>query len=265
MLSPDFSGSDQPIVSVYSGGMNKWCNRQGFTLLELLIALVVVSTLLAILLPTLSKARIASHRDDCANNQRLIYEAWQICLEANNGLFPTVAVEPGWFYGGLRFSSIDGSPFLDFDRPLNRYVPQSSFIRHGEKIFKCPGDTGIHGEVAGVGTGSISAFRAFGTSYRSNALLLRLNPDLAESESRLSISAITTPHSQLVLMGDAVWYELHEETGRQADWHAVANAANVLFLDGSVKFETIDPRDTSGSIEFDPFKTDTSTSTDKDD
>ena len=235
----------------------------GFTLLELLLALAVVSVLLAILLPTLSTARIASHRDDCANNQRLIYEAWQICLEANNGRFPTVAVEPGWFYGGLRFSSINDSAFLDFDRPLNRYLPQSILIKHGEEIFKCPGDTGIHGEVAGVGTGTITAFRAFGTSYRANALLLRLNPDLAESASGISTSTITTPHSKFMLMGDAVWYEVHEKTGRQADWHAVANAGNILFLDGSVRFETMDPEDTSGSIEFDPLKADTSTSTEK--
>ena len=235
----------------------------GFTLLELLLALAVVSVLLAILLPTLSTARIASHRDDCANNQRLISEAWQICLEANNGRFPTVAVEPGWFYGGLRFSSINDSAFLDFDRPLNRYLPQSILIKHGEEIFKCPGDTGIHGEVAGVGTGTITAFRAFGTSYRANALLLRLNPDLAESASGISTSTITTPHSKFMLMGDAVWYEVHEKTGRQADWHAVANAGNILFLDGSVRFETMDPEDTSGSIEFDPLKADTSTSTEK--
>ena len=263
--SSHFSGSNQPVLSVYSGGMKRIYCGHGLTLLELLIALAVVSALLAILLPTLSTARIASYRDDCSNNQRLIGEAWQICLDVNNGLFPTVAVEPGWFYGGLRFSSIDGSPFLDFDRPLNRYVPQSSLIRHGEEIFKCPGDTGIHGEVAGVGTGTISAFRAFGTSYRANAILLRLNPDLAESASRISTSTITTPHSKFVLMGDAVWYEVHERTGRQADWHAVANAGNILFLDGSVRFETIDPKDTTGSIEFDPFKAYTSTSTDKDD
>lgn len=261
----DFCGSDQPIQTVYLSGMNKRRCVHGFTLLELLIALAVVSALLAILLPTLSTARIASHKDDCATNQYLIYEAWQICLESNGGLFPSIAVEPGWFYGGLRFSAINGSPFLDFDRPLNRYLPQSSLIRHGEEIFKCPGDTGIHGEVAGVGTGTITAFRAFGTSYRANASLLRLNPDLTESENRLSISTITTPHSKLVLMGDAVWYEVHERTHRQADWHAAINAGNVLFLDGSVKFLTMDAEDTSGSIEFDPFKADAPVMADKDD
>jgi len=262
MGSSDFLASNQAAASVYSGDMKRRYCGYGFTLLELLIALAVVSALLAILLPTLNTARIASYRDDCANNQRLINEAWQNCLESNNGRFPTIAVEPGWFYGGLRFSAINDSAFLDFDRPLNRYVPQSSFIKHGEEIFECPGDTGIHGEVAGVGTGSISAFRAFGTSYRANAILLRLNPDLAESLSRISRSTITTPHSKFVLMGDAVWYEVHERTGRQADWHAVANAGNILFLDGSVRFETIYPKDTAGSIEFDPF---TSTSTINDD
>lgn len=243
--------------------MNKRCCRLGFTLLELLLALAVASVLLAILLPTLNTARIASHKDDCANNQRLINEAWQICLETNSGQFPAIAVEPGWFYGGLRFSSIDDSPFLDFDRPLNRYMPQNILIKHGEEVFKCPGDTGIHGEVAGVGTGTLSAFRAFGTSYRANSLLLSQREEATESS--ISRDTLTTTRSKLLLMGDAVWYEVYEKTGRQANWHAVANAGNVLFLDGSVRFITIDPDNISSSIEVDPFKDQPSTFTDEND
>lgn len=239
--------------------MNNRCCRLGFTLLELLLALAVVSVLLAVLLPTLSTARVASYKDDCASNQRLLGEAWQICVEANNGQFPTIAVEPGWFYGGLRFSSINDSPFLDFDRPLNRYLPQTSLIKRGEAIFKCPGDTGIHGEVAGVGTGTISAYRAFGTSYRANALLLS-QQDAAGSE--ISKKTITTPHSKLVLMGDAFWFEVLEKTDRQADWHAAENAGNVLFLDGSIRFITIDPENISNSIEVDPFKAETLSASD---
>ena len=49
-----------------------------FTLLELLIALVIVGALLAILLPTLTSARIASHRADCARHQIALSEAWHL-------------------------------------------------------------------------------------------------------------------------------------------------------------------------------------------
>ena len=225
-----------------------------FTLLELLIAVMIVLALLAILLPTLTSARIASHRADCALNQAVLSEAWHLWLEANDQRFPVIYDEPGWFYGGLHFSSIDRSPFLDFDRPLNRYVPRGSLVRHGEQMFQCPADTGIRGEVAGAGTGSQSAYRAFGTSYRANGALLR--PDSSDTGSEpvgLILSRITTSPSSLVVMGDAVWYEVRQGTGRNADWHATPDAGNVLFLDGSVRFVTFDPAPAVGPAVFDPF------------
>ena len=228
--------------------------RRAFSLLELLISLVIVSALLAILLPTLTSARIASHRADCAGHQIALSEAWHLWLEANDQRFPVIYDEPGWFYGGLRFSAINGSPFLDFDRPLNRYVPRSSLVRHGEQMFQCPADTGIRGEVAEAGTGSQSAYRAFGTSYRANAALLRPTSSApVGQEAGLSLSQITTPPSRLVVMGDAVWFEVRQRTGRQAQWHATPDAGNLLFLDGSVRFVTIEPEPALGPAVFDPF------------
>ena len=236
--------------------MRTYSPRRAFSLLELLISLVIVSALLAILLPTLTSARIASHRADCASHQIALSEAWHLYLEANDQRFPLVYDEPGWFYGGLRFSAINGSPFLDFDRPLNRYVPRSSLVRHGEQMFQCPADTGIRGEVAEAGTGSLSAYRAFGTSYRANAALLRPASSVpVGQEVGLSLSRITTPPSRLVVMGDAVWFEVRRRTGRQAEWHATPDAGNLLFHDGSVRFVTIEPEPTVGPAVFDPFTT----------
>ncbi len=229
-----------------------------FTLLELLIAVVIVSALLAILLPTLTSARIASYRADCARNQAVLSEAWHLYIEANEQRFPVIYDEPGWFYGGLRFSRINRSPFLDFDRPLNRFVPRSSLIRYGEQMFECPADTGIRGEIAGAGTGDQSAYRAFGTSYRANAALLR--PDSSDEVNQpvgIGLNQITTAPSRLVVMGDAVWYEVRQDTGRNADWHATPNAGNLLFLDGSVRFVTIEPEPAVGPAVFDPFATET--------
>jgi prepilin-type processing-associated H-X9-DG protein len=53
-------------------------------------------------------------------------------------------------------------------------------------------------------------------------------------------------------MGDPVWYERAEETGRSADWHGVAGAGNLLFMDGSVRFQPVRPRTVAGPIVFDP-------------
>ncbi len=225
--------------------------RGGFTLLELVISLAVVSALLVLLLPVLTTARRSSHRALCAGNQRLLGHAWSNYLDSNDQRFPVLLVQGAWMYGGARFSSLDDSPFLDYDRPLNRFLPVDRIGGPGEILFECPADRGITDERGQVGTGRRTAFEAFGTSYRANAKLLA-----GHAGRGLQRDRITTSASRLVVMGDPVWYEVRENTGRIASWHGVPNAGNMLFLDGSVRFVTIAPKPKVGAAVFDPLAPD---------
>jgi prepilin-type N-terminal cleavage/methylation domain-containing protein/prepilin-type processing-associated H-X9-DG protein len=223
--------------------------RHGFTMLELLVSLAVVSVLLAILLPALATARVTNHRSLCAGNQRLIGEAWEAHLEANDDRYPIVRVQPGWRYAGVRFSSVHGDPFLDYDRPLTRYLPMSRLQGQAESVFACPADRGItdaHGE---AGTGRRSAYEAFGTSYRANSELLLPR---AETSEALARGEITTAPSRLLVIGDPIWHEVLESTGLLASWHGAPDAGNMLFLDGSVRFVTMRPRPEVGPAVVDP-------------
>ncbi len=231
--------------------MGERSGRGGFTLLELVISLAVVSALLVLLLPVLSTARMSSRRALCAGNQRLLGHAWSNYLDSNDQRFPVLLVQGAWMYGGARFSSLDGSPFLDYDRPLNRFLPVDRLNGSGEILFECPADRGITDERSRVGTGRRSAFEAFGTSYRANAKLLG-----GRGGTGLSRLEITTSPSRLVVMGDPVWYEVREMTGRLASWHGMSAAGNLLFLDGSVRFLTIDPKPRIGPAVFDPLAPD---------
>ena len=222
--------------------------RGGFTLLELVISLAVVSALLVLLVPVLSTARMSSHRALCAGNQRLLGHAWSNYLDSNDQRFPVLLVQGAWMYGGARFSSLDGSPFLDYDRPLNRFLPAQRLSGPGEILFECPADRGITDERSRVGTGRRSAFEAFGTSYRANTKLLG-----GRDGRGLSRDEITTSASRLVVMGDPVWYEVREQTGRLASWHGMTAAGNLIFLDGSVRFLVINPKSTIGPAVFDPL------------
>ena len=231
----------------YSSAMDM--RRSGFTMLELLVSLAVVSVLLAILLPALASARVSNHRALCAGNQRLIGEAWQAYLEANGEQFPAIFVQPGWRYAGVRFSSVDRQPFLDYDRPLTRHLPLARLHGQAESLFACPADRGITDERGEVGTGRRTAYLAFGTSYRANGELVRPR---GAGASALHRDEVTTAPSRLVVMGDPVWFEVLESTGRLASWHGVADTGNMLFLDGSVRFVTIRPRGQRGPVVFDP-------------
>lgn len=65
-------------------------HRRGFTLVELLVVIGIVALLLAVLLPTLSRARQAARKTLCANNLRQFVAADTMYLN-DHGRFPPVA------------------------------------------------------------------------------------------------------------------------------------------------------------------------------
>jgi prepilin-type N-terminal cleavage/methylation domain-containing protein/prepilin-type processing-associated H-X9-DG protein len=222
--------------------------RRAFTLVELAISLAVVGVLLVILVPALSSARAASRRAYCAGNLRLLGTAWANFVEASERRFPILYTQPSWSWGGVRFSPVDGSPFLDLDRPVNRFLPFQRVGAGGESLFRCPCDEGITDESGMRGTGQRSAFVAYGTSYRANSrLTMPRGGDLG-----LARDEVTTAPSRLLVLGDPFWFEVWEGTGLSAAWHGASNAGNILFLDGSVRFVTIQHKSRPGPIVLDP-------------
>jgi prepilin-type N-terminal cleavage/methylation domain-containing protein/prepilin-type processing-associated H-X9-DG protein len=73
--------------------------KKGFTLIELLVVIAIIALLLAIVVPSLRKAKEAAWNVICRNNLRHYGLAGQMYLEENNGMFPNA-----W---GSIFKSID--------------------------------------------------------------------------------------------------------------------------------------------------------------
>jgi prepilin-type N-terminal cleavage/methylation domain-containing protein/prepilin-type processing-associated H-X9-DG protein len=228
--------------------------RAGFSLLELIISLAVVCALMAILLPALSTARMSSYRAVCAGNQRMLGQAWSMYLAGNDETFPVIHDRPAWKYGGVRFARTDGAPFVDHNLPLNRYLPVHRLDVPPESLFRCPADQGITDAFGRLGTGDRTAYEANGTSYRANAALLKPPADGPRAERGLRRDEITTAASRLVVMGDPFWFEVLQSTGRSAAWHGGPNIGNLLFLDGSVRFMSVEPRPKIGPAVFDPLE-----------
>ncbi|MHC4990247.1 MAG: type II secretion system protein [Planctomycetota bacterium] len=228
-------------------------DHRGFSLLEAVVSLGIIVVLLSILIPALSSARAISHLETCSGHQRHL---WSVCgayLEDHDEAFPFVGVQAGWHYGGVRFSAVDGKPFADPQRPLNPYLRTIQSSRGALEIFRCPADRGITHPDAAVGTGRRTAIQSFGTSFRANAALFDTRLAGIEGEPRgLRRAEITTPPSRLLVLGDPVWYEVFHETGRDAAWHREPDSGNMLFLDGSVRFEQIRPGTTNQPVVFDP-------------
>jgi prepilin-type processing-associated H-X9-DG protein len=223
------------------------------SMLEVAVSLWIVVVLLVVLIPALGAARAHSHLQRCAAHQRQLGAVWDVYLNDHEGLFPFVPVQPGWRYGGVRFSAVSDEPFLDYQRPLNSYVGTDRLGGAVHDLFRCPADHGIthpHGE---VGTGGRTAYRSYGTSFRLNAVVAdaRIAP-VSEEPRGLYRHEITTTASRFVLMGDPVWHEIYEATGRDASWHGEPGVGNILFLDGSVRFMSIRPRGQRGAAVAEP-------------
>lgn len=64
--------------------------RRGFTLIELLVVVAIIALLIAILLPSLGRARELSNRSYCAANLRGIIQSMNIYAADSNDVFPVL-------------------------------------------------------------------------------------------------------------------------------------------------------------------------------
>jgi prepilin-type N-terminal cleavage/methylation domain-containing protein len=64
--------------------------RRGFTLIELLVVVAIIALLIAILLPSLGKARELANRSYCAANIRGIIQSMVVYSAENNDQYPSV-------------------------------------------------------------------------------------------------------------------------------------------------------------------------------
>ena len=74
--------------------------RRGFTLIELLVVVAIIALLIAILLPSLGKARELSNRSVCAANVRGIGQSMAVYAKDNNDSYPIVSGVGGYKLAG---------------------------------------------------------------------------------------------------------------------------------------------------------------------
>lgn len=228
----------------------KYCNTfptyefvRGFTLVELLVVIAIISSLLAILLPALRKARVITRRVVCQSNLKQITTAWHAYLTENDGDF-CQRVDINHEFGGWK-----GYGGLGLNRPLNSYVglPLDITTENVAKIFRCPSDSG--------GVFSYPprdlAYNIFGNSYQTNTMLIgpdqigiprdsrrRLHIEINRRLKNLNVNKVSKS-SLLLLVGDNNWlnewkYNIPHSTG--TDWHGKPCHYNLAFLDGHVGF-----------------------------
>jgi prepilin-type N-terminal cleavage/methylation domain-containing protein len=225
-------------------------SRSAFTLIELLVVVAVIAVLLAILLPSLGKAKVLAKRIGCRSNLKQLTLAWTTYLDDHGGRFYQGG-RANFDYGGWR--GIKGW----WPRPLNKYVGLSDpngVTEESAKVFCCPSD---RGGIPGAFLRE-KAYRVHGTSYQTNIFLIGqnqcgafskktqvLDQQISNRLANLNRNDVANP-SLLLLMGDHGWINQwnpepfpNEEWKNLAEWHGKVDCHNMAFLDGRVKFINI--------------------------
>ncbi len=95
-------------------------HERGFTLLEVLAVVSIIATLLAILMPSLGRAKIEVMRAACLSNLNQLGKAWQLYFDANQDRFLR-AINADINYGGRQ-----GRGAAAFGSDPNKPVPKPS-------------------------------------------------------------------------------------------------------------------------------------------
>jgi len=139
--------------------------RDGFTLIELLVVMTIISILGALLLPALTRARIAARSVNCKSNLRQLGMAVQMFQEQHNDYYPPVCNQAFLkFWWGLRTGYAKNAPVDRSRGYLAEYLA-------GGGIGMCPSFDPQRFELVAAGATSGYAYNSYYVGGSGNDIL----------------------------------------------------------------------------------------------
>lgn len=227
----------------------------GFTLIELLVVISIIALLLSVLMPALSKAKMAAQKVVCQSNLKQQSLACSLYMNDSKDIFPSQYTKPNsapgdasasyWRWGGKNGVSAWTN---QQDRFLNPYIGREQRVTvadrdSGLKVFSCPSDRGIPDWTSRwySGDSSISLWDATGASYHYNSaainndgvsgLWFKKRSQVKRADVCVLAGDFTmTSFFNSSLVGKSPYFKAYWHNKRENGW------ANVVFVDGHVGF-----------------------------
>ncbi len=198
------------------------CIKTGFTLIEILVVISIMTILAALLFPLFNMARRRSYQGTCLSN-----------------LHQTGT--------GVLLYATDYDDLLPWASSLSEYDPEIPKLKvvlapylKSDGVWHCPADIGMHGGMVDVPTSEISCYQLYGSSYWEWTQLIETRQPLSTFQGYISTGEYVTvkvgvpvASSDIIFLfdGDNKWHQ-----SRRNCWFLDGHAASVTERDFSNLF-----------------------------
>jgi len=236
-------------------------HRHAFTLIELLVVVSIIALLIAILLPSLQRAKQTAQIVTCGSNVRQIGTSIMMYADDYKLHYPNHQDmgRSNTLYGGTLGESDE--PPINLGHPASIYGadrritnPYIGVERDVEpdlevKVHRCPSDRGTPDVYDQY---DITTYYLFGTSYNYNYYAPTDSTTLTLANAKLV--NVQRPDFTVVI-GDATIWNYFRWPGpeRRQRWHDDEKpTANIAFADGHVEYLDVLPEDENANYTFLP-------------
>jgi prepilin-type N-terminal cleavage/methylation domain-containing protein/prepilin-type processing-associated H-X9-DG protein len=187
------------------------CRRKAFTLIELLVVIAIIALLMAVLLPSLHRAREQGKRAVCLSNLRQLALAWMLYAEANdeklvNGMGGVARPhEPPWV-GRCWHDEFRTGEQLPEEDQLAAIRAGSLWPYCGQvKLYRCP--TGYRGEMLTYSV--MDSMNGSGDGTKDRGLWIKNRTEIRRAESMAVFidEGWVTPDSFAVYYKQECWWD----------------------------------------------------------